>query len=385
MSSQTAAGRYQEIRRVTLVGSAVDLALGVVKIVAGIYGSSQALVADGIHSLSDLATDFMVLVAAKHGSREADEEHPYGHGRFETIATVALGIALVVVALGIAFDAIRRLFLPELLLHPGWLALAVATVSIGAKEWTYHYTMHTARKLNSNLLRANAWHSRSDAISSVIVVIGVAGSMAGLTYLDAIAAVGVAYMITKIGVGLAWHSIRELVDTGLESEEIEAIQHAIMSVNGVQATHLLRTRRMGGHALVDVHIIVDPDISVSEGHQISETVRSRLIRDINVVEDVMVHIDPEDDENAAPCSHLPLRDVIMQRLENYWRDVGAARAIESITLHYLDGKIRVEPLLDVSRLGDSDDARKAGADLAAAVASDPDIKEVRPRFIYAQK
>ncbi len=334
--------RYAEMRKVTLIGSAVDFSLGVAKLIVGFVANSQALIADGFHSLSDLATDFMVLFAAKHGSRDADEEHPYGHGRFETLATVALGIALMVVAAGIAWDAIERLFHPDELLQPGIWALLVAAVSVLAKEWTYHYTMRLARRLKSNMLKANAWHSRSDAISSVVVMIGVGGTMAGLEYLDAIAAVLVGGMVAKIGWDLAWQSVHELVDTGLDPERVEHIRQEILNVGGVCKLHMLRTRMTGGEALVDVHVIVDPKVSVSEGHHIGETVRKRLIEEVDDVADVMVHVDSEDDEQLKPSLELPGRSQVLKKLEECWTGVPLASKIERIVLHYLDGKLDVE-------------------------------------------
>ena len=350
--------RYRETIKVTLIGSVVDLLLGVFKILFGFLSQSQALLADGIHSLSDLATDAIVLYAAKHSHTEADEEHPYGHGRFETVATVGLGIALIAVAIGISIDATLRLFNPEKLLIPGMGALIVAAISIVSKEAIYHYTMHVARKYNSNMLRANAWHSRSDAISSVVVLVGVAGSMAGLWYLDAIAAIGVGLMVAKIGWDLAWHSIRELVDTGLDTERVEAIRQTILDVDGVVSLHILRTRRMAGEALVDVHIQVAPHISVSEGHYVSETVRTRVIKEIEEVADVMVHIDPENDEVTPPNTGLPLRRKLMARLEQQWQGLAAARHIEEVTLHYLEGQIQVELKLPLMVLeGDTQASR----------------------------
>jgi len=334
--------RYRETIRITLIGSVIDLVLGVAKIIVGILSHSQALIADGIHSLSDLATDAIVIYAAKHASLEADEEHPYGHGRIETVATVVLGIALISVAIGISYDAIQRLFQPERLWIPGFWALVVALVSVVAKEWIYHYTMRTARKYRSEMLRANAWHSRSDAISSIIVVIGVAGTMAGLPYLDALAAVGVALLIAKIGWDLGWHSLRELVDTGLERERVDAIRKTILETSGVSALHMLRTRKIGGDALVDVHVQVDPNLSASEGHHISETVRSTLIRDIPEVADVMVHIDIEDDQAAAESMELPARDIVLAELKGFFRDVPAAAEIRRIVLHYVGGRIQIE-------------------------------------------
>jgi cation diffusion facilitator family transporter len=322
----------------------------------------------------------MVLFAAKHASRDADEDHPYGHGRIETVMTVALGAALIIVAIGIAWDAVRRMFAPDLLLQPGWLALVVAAISIVAKEWIYHYTMHVAKKLRSKLLRANAWHSRSDAISSVIVFVGVLGAMAGLDYLDAVAAVGVAIMIAKIGWDLSWHSISELIDTALDAEHVESIRNTIEAVPGVVDMHMLRTRRMGADALVDVHIQVESHLSVSEGHQISETVRLTLIEEIEDVTDVMVHIDPEDDEKATPCGGLPDRAEVEALLREAWATEPIARDIEEITLHYLDGHIEVEVCLPLSRIEDADSARTIAGRLTGLAEANPDISRVRVGF-----
>lgn len=342
--------RYKATVKVTLVGSVLDLLLGVAKIAVGFMAYSQALIADGVHSLSDLFTDGIVLYAAKHSHQAADEAHPYGHGRIETLATVGLGIALLAVSAGITYDAVDRLFHPEALWVPGAWALVVATISIFTKEAIYHYTMHVAKKYRSNMLKANAWHSRSDAVSSIIVVIGVAGSMSGLAYLDAVAAVGVAFMIAKIAWDLAWHSLRELIDTGLEPERVEEIRGSILSVDGVKTLHILRTRLMGGDALVDVHIQVEPQVSVSEGHQISETVRQGLIGEFEEISDVMVHIDPEDDEVHTPGAGLPLREELLGKLAEKWQHLDAANDIEDVTLHYLEGKIDVELLLPLSRI-----------------------------------
>ncbi len=367
--------RYREIRKVTLIGSALDLLLAIAKIIVGYIGQSQALIADGIHSFSDLITDFMVLFAFKHSSRDADEDHPYGHGRIETLMTVGLGLALILIGIGIAWDAIRRLFEPTLLLHPSWIVLVIAAISIISKEAIYHYTMVAARKYRSALLRANAWHSRSDAISSIIVFVGVLGAMAGLDYLDAIAAIGVALMIVKIGWDLGWHSVRELIDTGLDSEKIERIRKIITEVEGVRSMHMLRTRKMGPDALVDVHIQVDSYLSVSEGHQISETVRYQLVKNIEDVSDVTVHIDPEDDEFAAISCQLPPREQIMARLNEVWQDIEAAKQIQSVTLHYLDGFIHIDVKLPLALADDS-----LVNDFKQSVEQINEIKEIKIGF-----
>ena len=346
----TSSQRYKDTIRVTLIGSIVDLLLGLSKIIVGFISQSQALIADGVHSLSDLVTDVAVLYAAKHSHQEADEDHPYGHGRIETVVTVLLGLALIGVAIGIMIDATNRLFNPNTLFSPGMLALVVAAISVISKEVIYQYTMMVARRYRSNMLKANAWHSRSDAISSIIVVVGIIGSMAGLVYLDAIAAIGVGIMIAKIGWDLAWHSVKELIDTGLEKDRVAAIEKSILEVDGVGTLHVLRTRQIGADALVDVHIQVEPYISVSEAHYISETVRSKLIKEIEEVIDVMVHIDPEDDEHLTEMVGLPLRSEMLSKLKTAWANVEEADKIENITLHYLQGKIQIELLLPLAIL-----------------------------------
>jgi len=371
--------RYREVRKVTLIGSVVDLLLGIAKILVGWAAHSEALVADGIHSLSDLATDFVVLYAAKHSHREADEDHPYGHGRIETLATVGLGIALILVAVGIAWDALARIGEPDLLFAPGALALVIAFISIVSKEIIYQYTMRVARRLRSNMLMANAWHSRSDAISSIVVFIGVAGAMMGYHYLDAVAAVAVAVMIAKIGLDLVLSSTRELIDTALEPELVEAIREAITNVDGVRALHMLRTRRSGGQALVDLHLQVDPRISVSEGHQIGDTVRRQLLERFDEVTDVTVHIDPEDDEKESPCNHLPLRDELIARLREQW---GKLFDLDSgdITLHYLRGKLQVDVTLPLAVLEQYDDPAQLVHNIEQAAKSVSEVERVQVCF-----
>jgi cation diffusion facilitator family transporter len=371
--------RYREIRKVTLIGSVLDLLLGVVKILVGVQASSQALIADGVHSLSDLATDFLVLFAAKHAHREADTEHPYGHGRIETVATVVLGVALAIVATGICIDAIRRLVEPDSLMHPGLLALIVALISVASKEAIYQYTTRVARRLRSNMLHANAWHSRSDAISSIIVVFGVGGAMAGFPYLDAVGAIAVALMIAKIGWDLLWKSLQELIDTALEPQEVEKIREMILAVDGVRACHMLRTRYSGSDSLVDVHILVDPSLSVSEGHQIGEQVRAQLLDEVEHVADVTVHIDPEDDELASSCHHLPLRDEVLRRLHLEWQPLGLEPFVRKVVLHYLDGKVHVDVFID-GAVRPLEELAELSASIRASARQIEDIGEVAVYF-----
>ncbi|NOZ11948.1 MAG: cation transporter [Gammaproteobacteria bacterium] len=339
--------RYRASRRVTLVSLAVNTLLAAGQVTIGILGHSQALVADGIHTLSDITTDLLVLFAIKHGAKAADAEHPYGHGRIETAITVVLGVALIVVAGGIAINAGMRLRQPGSLPLPDILTLWAAAITIVAKEGLYRYTVRAADRYKSNLLRANAWHHRSDAISSVIVFAGIAGSLAGYPYLDALAALGVAMMIAQIGWHLGWSAIKELIDTALSEEEVAKIRNTILDIQGVKALHMLRTRRTGGHALVDVHILVDNKISVSEGHHISETVRLRICEVLDSVSDVMVHIDPEDDELASPTLGLPLRQEFLGGLNRKLIGIQEATQIKKASLHYLNGQIHVVLYLPV--------------------------------------
>ena len=353
--------RRQAINRVTLWGVFVNLVLSATKLAGGFFGQSQALIADGLHSLSDLASDAMVFVAAKHASEEADEEHPYGHARFETIATVALAVLLAIVGLGIAYDAILSLITDEAIGKPDLFTLWIAAFSILSNEGLYHYTRIVGTRINSNLLLANAWHHRSDAVSSVVVLVGIAGTQLNMPKLDAYAAIVVALMIARIGFKLGYDSVQELVDASLEPELVDKIRQKILSHEGVRALHMLRTRRLGQYAHVDVHILVDPRLSVSEGHHISETVEKMLIESFDAINDVTVHIDPEDDEQEARSMHLPLRSELISALKQEWSSIPELEAIDDITLHYLAGEISVEASMPLDRIDDRELTRELQA------------------------
>jgi cation diffusion facilitator family transporter len=358
----------------------VNLLLAAAKIGFGLIAQSQALVADGIHSLSDLMSDALVYWAAHHAHHGPDEKHPYGHGRFETAATLGLGILLVLVAVGIAWDAVDRLFSPERLLTPSLLALGVALFSILANEALYQYTMAVGKRLRSDMLKANAWHHRSDAISSIVVLVGVAGTMAGLPYLDAMAAVGVSLMVAKIGWNLGLSAFHELVDSGLEEERLQKITKAIVSIGGVNDLHMLRTRRSGGQASVDVHVLVDPWLSVSEGHQISQAVIDRLINEFEEIGDVTVHIDAEDDEKAAPCQGLPLRKEAEEMLEARWGEIPGWERRERVLFHYLGGRIDVDVHLPLDNFQDEEQRRAVLKSMSKGVEDVAEFGEVRLYF-----
>ncbi len=372
--------RYAVSKRVTYVSLSSNLGLAIGQVLIGIIGHSQALVADGFHTLSDLVTDFMVLFALKHGAKAADEDHPYGHARIETAITVMLGMILVLVGVGIGVRAVMRLISDAPHVTPAAMTLWVAVITILSKEALYQYTMRSARRFDSELLRANAWHHRSDAISSVIVFIGIAGSMAGIHYMDSLAAISVALFVAKVGINLGWPAVSELIDTGLEPEHIKHLESAILSVDGVKTLHMLRTRRTGGRALVDVHIIVDERISVSEGHYISEAVRAKLISEIDVVTDVMVHIDPEDDLIKAPSDKLPSRAVVRSRLDHYFKGIPEARHIDRMTLHYIDGHIFIDVMIPAEALAEPGSPHQLARRLHDAVSQDKEIADLEVYF-----
>ena len=364
--------RLQASRRVAMTAMTTNAVLVIGQITAGLIGHSQALVADATHTLADMSTDLLVLFALKHSAKEADEEHPYGHARIETAVTLVLGVVLLLVGAVIAARAVMRLMGDDPFVPPTVLTLWAAGITILAKEALYQYTMRTARRFDSEMLRASAWHHRSDAISSIIVFLGIAGTIAGIQALDALAALGVALFVVKIGIELGWPAINELIDTGLGRKELQHIRRTILSVDGVRELHLLRTRRIGGRALVDVHIIVDEDISVSEGHYISEAVRHRLVHEVDVVSDALVHIDPEDDTDFAPAHGLPSRATVQAELKQAFHHLPAAASIERLTLHYVGGKLRVELLLPLSVLTRPEDGalllrrfQEAAKDLSA--------------------
>lgn len=346
--------RYRLIRRATLVAGATNVSLATVQLAGGLLANSQALIADGLHTLSDLFGDAVVLLASRQASVAPDEAHPYGHGRIETLATVFVALLLLAVAAGLIAEAARRLFSSEPLASPHPLALLFAVMGILAKEGLFRYTRRVARRVRSDLLHANAWHQRSDVASSLVVLAGVAGALAGLTYLDALAAAIVGGMIAVIGLRLMRRSLAELIDRGLGRARLAGLRDAIRGVDGVHDLHLLRTRRMGGHALVDVHVQLSPRISVSEAHYISEQVRARLIATDEEVSDVTVHVDPEaDDAMDEHTLRLPTRQQILKALDACWEGIEGSDGILRVDLHYLGGQVYVEVFLPAAAVADS--------------------------------
>jgi cation diffusion facilitator family transporter len=287
------ARRERAARRITLAGLAVNVLLTGFKFVAGYLGHSQAVVADGVHSLSDMFTDMMVLVGARYWFRPADEEHPYGHRRIETVTTGFIGLSLAAAGAWLAYEALVTL--PEL--HdepPGWVAFSAAALAIVAKEILYRLTVATGRRIRSAALAANAWHHRSDALSSIPVALAVAGAALNPSwiFLDHVGTVVVAVFIFQASWRILTPVLRELVDAGAPAEARERITTVARGTAGVRLVHAVRTRYVGSGLQVDLHIKVDPGISVREGHSISEEVQQRLIDEGPDIFDVVVHTEP---------------------------------------------------------------------------------------------
>ncbi len=335
--------RYQAARKSTWVSAIINLLLSVLQIVVGFFGKSQALMADGLHSLSDLLSDVLVLYANRHSSQRADAEHPYGHARIETAATLVLGISLALLGGALLIIAMLRLQQPAQIqaVHP--LAFWVALLTLAAKEGLFRYLLSVAKRVRSQMLAANAWHSRSDAFSSLVVVVGIGGNLLGYYYLDLVAAAIVGGMIMHMGGGFAKTALSELIDTGLGEKEVEAIRETLLKSPGVLGVHDLRTRRMANNALVDAHVLVEPKISVSEGHYIAETARLAVLAQHHVL-DVMVHIDPELDADELPHTDLPSRTVLLEHLALALGESWSAG--NRVTLHYLQGKVDVDLFVD---------------------------------------
>jgi len=285
---------------ITVVGGVINAGLFALKFGLGLLSGSMALVADGIHSLSDLATDLVVIGGIRLADRPADRSHAYGHGKFETLAGLAVALALLVAGAWLIWDSAvgSRVGGGH---PPGVMIMAVAGLSILVKEGLYRVTCRTARRVHSTALQANAWHHRTDALSSVAVLLGGAATALGYPGGDKVAAVVVGAMVLMAALRILGRAFHELVEGALSEEEQRTIARAIESVDGVQGWHRLRTRRLGRQALVDVHIQVDPAMPVREAHDIATRVERTVSQALGERASVVVHVEPAEgrsDERA---------------------------------------------------------------------------------------
>jgi len=284
--------------RITLLGMLWNVVLFVIKLVVGLLAGSAGLIADGIHSASDMATDLAVLGGMHLARRKADTAHPYGHGRFETLAGGIVAGTLILVGAFLAWEGIVALYRGE---HsfPGGGVIAVALVSIVVKEWMYRRTARVAREVGSAALQANAWHHRSDALSSIAVLAGGIGGLLGFGYADQLAGLIVGLLVVAAGARTLAQVLHEITEGGLSGTEIAEIADAISQVEGTREWHHLRTRLVGRETFVDVHVLVDPDLTLLEGHRISMQVEEVLQAACKRPVNVMVHIEPDTPELAA--------------------------------------------------------------------------------------
>lgn len=290
-ATHTADERAAVASRTTWVSVAVNVVLSAIQLVVGIWASSQALIADAIHSLSDLVSDFVVLFAGHHSRKDADIDHPYGHHRFETAASLVLGVILLTVGLGMAWSAVQKLQSPSDIATVHVLALWVAGGALVAKELLFRYMLRAAKAVKSSMLVANAWHARSDAASSLVVGLGLAGNLAGYPLLDPMAALVVGFMVGKMGWSFGWDALHDLMDRAVDEEEVQAIRKTLEQTPGVAGVHDIRTRKMGDMIVVDAHIEVDATLTVEAGHNIAVAARQAVMQRHRVL-NLMTHVDP---------------------------------------------------------------------------------------------
>jgi cation diffusion facilitator family transporter len=346
----------QMAKKSSVVSGVANALMGAAKVVVGVIGHSPALLADGLHSFADVVCDVLVYAVSHVSHQEADFNHPYGHRRFETIATVALGILLVLLGVLIAISAGHR-WLSGVLSIPSMWVVYVAVGSVLFNELLFWYMRAIGQRVDSKMIIANAWHNRVDALSSMAVLVGVLMARAGWRWGDPLAAMVVAAFIIYMGVHFSWKATAELTDEGVDIKTLAKLSKIIRGIDGVQAVHQLRTRKMADRVFLDVHVQVAPYLSVSEGHYVSESVEQALYQSFDAVADVTVHIDVEDEAHEIE-GWLPAgRATIMGYVSPVFKAAECGGALDKVILHYLKGQIEVE----VFMLSDKFKAKKSSA------------------------
>lgn len=283
--------REAATKRSTWVSVGVNLFLTAMQVIAGIFSGSQGLIADGIHSLSDLVADFVVLLAVHHSRKEADADHHYGHHRYENAASLVLGGLLMAVGIGMVWAAVQKLQAPGSIPTVHLTALWVALGALMVKECLFRYMLSVAKRVRSSLLAANAWHARSDAASSLVVAIGISGNLLGFGLLDPIAALIVGFIVGKMGWEFLWDALHDLTDRAASEEQSAAIEAEILATPGVLGLHGLKTRKAGDFLLADAHLEIDGTLTVAQGHAIALEARRRVMAHHPVL-NLTTHVDP---------------------------------------------------------------------------------------------
>lgn len=283
--------RFRAARKSTWISVFVNCFLTLWQIVTGIFSGSQGLIADGIHSLSDLVADFVVLIANHKSKKDPDDDHHYGHHRYENGASLILGSILFIVGIGMLWSAANKIQHPEAIPQVHIIALWVALAALVFKELLFRYMLAVATRVKSSMLVANAWHARSDAASSLVVALGIIGNLLGFKFLDPVAALVVGLIVTKMGYSFMSDSLHDLMDRAVDIETEEKIKTTLLATDGVGAIHDLKTRKMGDLVIVDVHLEIDGHLSVKEGHDIAVAARNAVLNNHHVL-NVMTHVDP---------------------------------------------------------------------------------------------
>ena len=329
----------KESVQVTVVGVVANLALSLLKGVVGFISLSSALIADAIHSLSDLLSDAVTLWAIYISRKPIDNSHPYGHGKFEAVGTFFISLMLILAGFGIATHSINQLNEPVV---PGILAVWIAAFSIVSKELLYRYASYVGHKHQSRILLANAWHHRTDAISSLVALAGIVGAVLGYPLLDPIAAIVVSGWIIKTGLAIGYESLMELTDKGVEQDILKSINEVLTEIKGVEHFHKVRARRMGPYMLVDLHIEVAQTISVSVSHQIAERVRFSIVNQIPSVNEVLVHVDAENHPEENPVKLMRPQKEIEAEIQVIVNTFQEIEALTHVLCHYLNETLTVE-------------------------------------------
>lgn len=283
--------RFHAARKSTWVSVIVNCFLTLGQVITGLFSGSQGLIADGIHSLSDLIADFVVLFANNRSKKEADEDHNYGHHRYENGASLILGSLLLIVGVGMLWSAINKIHNPDSIPQVHIVALWVALSALVFKELLFRYMLAVATRVKSSMLVANAWHARSDAASSLVVALGIIGNLLGFKFLDPVAALIVGLIVAKMGYSFMAESLHDLMDRAVDSKTEEEIKSTLLATEGVMGIHDFKTRRMGDLIIVDVHLEIDGDLSVKNGHEIAVNARKEVLNSHRVL-NVMTHVDP---------------------------------------------------------------------------------------------
>ena len=333
--------------RITWLGLFANLILAIAKGFIGTIAHSSALIADAGHSVSDLLSDSITLWAVHMAGVPKDKNHPYGHGKFETVGTFIVAIFLLLTGVGVAWHVLNKIDTPEV---PGTAALWMAAIAICFKEALFHVTRMVGRRSGSRVLLANAWHHRSDAISSVAALVGIGGAQWGIPLMDPIAGVLVAGLIIKTGIDIGYESIRELTDETVEEEVISELGHILAEIDGVDHFHEMRARRMGPQLLVDLHIEVDSMMSISAAHQVAERVRLRILDELPAVNEVLVHVDAEDDFVESKGGIEETKDIVLMRpqteiesdVKKILTEIPEIQGITHIYCHYLNQELTVQ-------------------------------------------